>query len=139
VIKIGPLTLSPSQSLASSFSEMADALEAMESGDYDHAYSILEAVVRPADPLAVDDLIEPFNSDLLTRRIFRDIVTSAPAGLYVQRHSGFIATTAALLAAATRNPDKLDDREWLIALLSVASRCGLDFEPSNTNEAGMYE
>lgn len=63
--------------VASLFSEMEDALRAMQSGDYDRAYRILEARVEPGQPRASAAHPEWMN-DLGAIRLLRMLIQDAP-------------------------------------------------------------
>jgi len=127
MIQIGPLTIKPHELVTTILTEMSDALEAIQAGDYDEAHRILEAATQPEDQLSATDIPELLKDDLLAVRMYREIVQSGPPGLYRSLHGSIVAILANVLAGTQRNPASLNDRDRLAVLLMYVSECALGF------------
>lgn len=129
---IGPLALKQNPLIAGLYEQLGHVRKAMEAGDYDEAYRILEIVTETDTPIAPSDarhyLPDSCKDDLVAIQMFTQIVEHAPVpGFYESLDGLSIARLATLLADAQRQPERLQDRDLAILLLH-ASDCALSFE-----------
>ena len=105
--------------------EMRQALEAMEAGDYDLAYQLLEDRTRPKDPLTtLPNACVRLDILAVTRRM----AALASPSLITESYASLLEVAAGCIADAFRSPEWLSRPENALTAARLAAEFGLSLE-----------
>jgi hypothetical protein len=124
------LKVVPAPLVAALMAEMRAALCAMEVGDYDRAFAILEARCRPNSPL----LNSPPTATLDGRRIAAEIMQLAPPGLITEISSAALEHAAYAIGTVILKQIKDADPEYLVEAIAFAAEFGVSLAPNCGND-----
>ena len=120
----GRLTIKPSPLVTSLVDLMNDALQAMEAGDYDGAFQLLERRCRPSDAM----LVPPKTYSQPSERIAMQLLQASPPGVLLGTHDLFLELTADVVARVMSQPLSSVDVDNLCVAMSMATECGIELE-----------
>lgn len=120
----GRLTIKPSPLVTSLVDLMNDALQAMEEGDYDGAFQLLERRCRPPDAM----LTLPTMYSLPAARVAKELFQASPGGVLLEGHDFFLQQAADVVARALAQPLSRTDVDNVCVAMIMAAECGIDLE-----------
>jgi hypothetical protein len=120
----GRLTLKGNPLVCVLIDEMSDALEAMEMGDYDGAYQLLEQRCRPSEPM----LAPPKTYSLESARAAKQLIDASPRGVLRKDHDIFVGFAADVVARVLTPPLSSLDVNTVCVAMNTAAECGIELE-----------